>query len=143
MKSKKSLNGEEKYYLTDLSFYFSNQINNKINYGPVLENLVYNYALNNGYYVSVGRVNKLEVDFIVRDEIANDYAYVQVAMMIFNDVYDKQGKLITEEREYAPFEKISDGYPKYLLTLDKLQQKRSGVKHFYLIDFLLQNKRFD
>ena len=143
MKSKKSLNGEEKYYLIDLSFYFSNQTNHKINYGPVLENLVYNYALNNGYYVSVGRVNKLEVDFIVRDEIANDYAYVQVAMMIFNDVYDKQGKLITEEREYAPFEKISDVYPKYLLTLDKFQQKRSGVKHVYLIDFLLLNKRFD
>lgn len=143
MKSKKSLNGEEKYYLTDLSFYFSNQTSNKIDYGPALENIIYNYALYNNYYVSVGRIGKLEVDFIVRDEINNDYAYLQVAMMIFNDVYDKQGRLITEEREYAPLEKVSDGYPKYLLTLDKFQQKRNGVKHVNLIEFLLNNKRFD
>lgn len=143
MKSKKSLNGGEKYYLTDLSFYFSNQTNNKINYGPALENLIYNYALNNNYSVSVGRIGKLEIDFIVRDEINYDYAYLQVAMMIFNDIYDKQGKLITEEREYALLEKISDGYPKYLLTLDKFQQKRNGVKHVNLIEFMLNNKRFD
>ncbi len=143
MKSKKSLNGEEKYYLTDLSFYFSNQTNNKVDYGPVLENIVYNYALHNNYYVSVGRIGKREIDFIVRDEVSNDYAYIQVATMIFNNVYDENGKPITEEREYAPLEKISDGYPKYLLTLDKFQQKRSGVKHVNLIEFLLNNKKFD
>ena len=43
MKSKKSLNGEEKYYLTDLSFYFVKNTDNRINFGPVLENIVYNY----------------------------------------------------------------------------------------------------
>ena len=142
LKSKKSLNGEEKYYLSDLSFYFANQTDNRINYGPSLENIVYNYLLSNNYSASVGRIGKLEVDFIARDEITLDYAYIQVAMRIFNDVYDENGKLITEEREYAPLETITDGYPRYLLTLDKLQQRRSGIKHVNLINFMLKNERF-
>ncbi len=98
--------------------------------------------LSNNYSASVGRIGKLEVDFIARDEITRDYAYIQVAMRIFNDVYDENGKLITEEREYAPLETITDGYPRYLLTLDKLQQRRSGVKHINLITFMLRNERF-
>lgn len=142
LKSKKSLNGEEKYYLSDLSFYFANQTDNRINYGPTLENIVYNYLLSNNYSASIGRVGKLEVDFIARNEITLDYAYIQVAMRIFNDIYDESGKLITEEREYAPLETITDGYPRYLLTLDKLQQKRSGVKHVNLINFILRNETF-
>lgn len=91
LKSKKSLNGEEKYYLSDLSFYFANQTDNRINYGPTLENIVYNYLLSNNYSASVGRIGKLKVDFIARDEITLDYAYIQVAMRIFNDVYDENG----------------------------------------------------
>ena len=142
MKSKKSLNGEEKYYLSDLSFYYANLTDNRINYGPVLENIVYNYLYSHNYSSSIGRVGKLEVDFIARDEITFDYAYIQVAARIFNEIYDENGRPVTEEREYAPLEKITDGYPRYLLTLDKLLQKRSGVKHVNLIRFMLENGRF-
>ena len=60
MKSKKSLSGEKKYYVSDLSFYFSLNTDNKINYGPVLENIVYFYAKSQGYSISVGRIGKLE-----------------------------------------------------------------------------------
>lgn len=41
-----------------------------------------------------------------------------------------------EEREYRPFSKIKDGYPRYLFTLDPLLQKRDGVKHLNLLQFL-------
>ena len=142
LKSKKSLFGDEKYYLTDLSFYFANHVDNRINYGPVLENIVYNYAFANNYAISVGRIGKLEIDFILRDELTNEYAYVQVAKTIDNGIYNERGLPATEEREYAPFEKIRDGYPRYLLTMDKLLQKRSGVKHENIINFMLNSKRF-
>lgn len=142
LKSKRSLNGEEKYYLTDLSFYFVTQTDNRINYGPVLENIVYNYSKMVGYQASIGKIGDLEIDFILRDEMENNYSYVQVAKTIDNGVYDKNGKLVTEEREYRPLEKIRDGYPKYLLTLDKLFQRRSGVKHLNIIDFIIQHQRF-
>lgn len=143
LKSKKSLNGDEKYYLTDLSFYFSNQTDNRINYGPVLENIIYNYSYTDGYSVSIGRIGKLEVDFILRNKLTNDYSYVQVARTIDNGIYNEKGIPVTEEREYAPLEKINDGYPKYLLTLDKLLQRRNGIKHYNLIDFILNNINFN
>ena len=143
MKSKASLHGEEKYYLTDLSFYFANQTDNRINYGPVLENIIYNYSLSNNYYPSIGKIGNLEIDFILRDEITNDYAYVQVARTIDNGIYNEKGVAVTEEREYAPLEKIKDGYPKYLLSMDKLLQRRSGVKHRNIIDFIVSNSRFN
>ena len=142
LKSKKSINGEEKYYLTDLSFYFATNTDNRINYGPVLENIIYNYALLNGYSVSIGKIGKLEVDFIVRDIINNDYAYIQVAKTIDNGIVNEKGIPVTEEREFRPLEIIKDNYPKYVLTLDYLSQQRNGIKHENIIEFISNNKNF-
>ena len=128
-KSKKTLSGEQKYYLADLSIYFMNVTDNRINYGPVLENLIYIYLLESGYSVSVGRIGKLECDFIVRK--TNDYRYIQVSMSI--------GNRETEEREFRPFYQIKDNYPKYLLTLDTLLQQRDGIEHKNIINVLSQN----
>lgn len=44
LKSRRSISGEQKYYLADLSFYFATNTDNRINYGPVLENITYIYA---------------------------------------------------------------------------------------------------
>ena len=41
MKSRKSLTGEKKFYLSDLSFYYALNTDNRINYGPVLEYSLY------------------------------------------------------------------------------------------------------
>lgn len=134
MKSKKSLSGEKKYYVSDLSFYFSLNTDNKINYGPVLENIVYFYAKSQGYSISVGRIGKLECDFILRDHKMN-YAYVQVA-------YTIALSKITEDREYKSLESIRDNYPKYVMTTDYLLQNRNGIKHVNLIDFIISNSKF-
>lgn len=134
MKSKKSLSGEKKYYVSDLSFYFSLNTDNKINYGPVLENIVYFYAKSQGYSISVGRIGKLECDFILRDHKMN-YAYVQVAYTI------ALGKK-TEDIEYKSLESIRDNYPKYVMTTDYLLQNRNGIKHVNLIDFIISNSKF-
>ena len=64
---------------------------------------------------------------------------LQVARTIDNDNYDENGKNITEEREYRSLERIADGYPKYLITMDKLLQKRSGIKHLNIIDMMLDD----
>ena len=124
--SKKSLRGEQKYYLADLSIYFSRNVDTRINYGPVLENIVYTYLSAKGYKVSVGHIGTLECDFITR--IQDEYRYIQVAMTIMDEK--------TENREYAPFAKIRDNYPKYLLTMDTLLQKRDGVIHKNITDFI-------
>ena len=139
MKSKRSLNGEEKYYLSDLSFYFSQNADGRIHYGPVLENIVYNYVRSKGYKASIGKIGKQEVDFILRRQ-ADEYSYIQVAMTINNDNYDEDGKNITEEREYRSLERIADGYPKYLITMDKLLQKRNGIRHLNIVDMMVGDR---
>lgn len=141
LKSKKSLRGEEKYYLSDISFYFATNTDNRIEYGPVLENIVYNYAKSSGYAISVGKIGKLEVDFILRDSDM-DYLYVQVARYIDNGNVDEDGKNLTEEREYRPLEQIKDSYPKYVMTLDRLLQKRSGIRHVNIIAFIQKGEKF-
>ena len=141
LKSRKSLKGEEKYYLSDLSFYFANNTDNRIEYGPVLENIIYNYARGRGYAVSIGKIGKLEVDFILRDNEQN-YFYVQVARYIDNGNVDEKGKNLTEEREYRPLEQIRDSYPKYVMTMDRLLQRRSGIHHVNIISFMAEEKRF-
>lgn len=121
VKSRKSLAGEQKYYLADLSLYFALNTDNRINYGPVLENIVYRYARSLGYEVSVGRIGKLECDFIMRGRDMG-YSYVQVAMTIMAS--EK-----TENREYRPLEQIRDNYPKFVLTRADPIQRRSGIIH--------------
>ena len=135
MKSRRSLAGEKKYYLSDLSFYYAFNTDNRINFGPVLENIVYTYAASRDYTISVGKIGKLECDFILRDNEMN-YSYVQVAYTIL-------GSRETEDREYRSLEGITgDNYPKYLLTADSLLQKRNGIIHANLIDFIKEGRTF-
>ena len=134
MKSKKALSGEKKYYLADTSFYFSYNTDNRINYGPALENMVYLYVRGLNYAVSVGRIGKLECDFILRDPEQN-YSYVQVAYTINES---KQ----TEDREYKPLEMIRDNYSKYVMTTDYLLQKRNGIKHINVMEFMKEGRKF-
>ena len=134
MKSKKSLSGEKKYYLSDTGFYFVQNTDNRINFGPVLENITYIYARSHDYSVSVGRIGRLECDFILRDNEMH-YSYVQVAYTI---ALSKD----TEDREYRPLESIKDNYPKYVATADSLLQKRNGIEHINLVDFMRKGKDF-
>ena len=134
MKSKKALSGEQKYYIADLSFYYALNTDNRINYGPALENIVYLYAKSLDYAVSVGRIGKLECDFILRDHDM-DYSYVQVA-------YKMLQSKDTEDREYRPLESIRDNYKKYVVTTDYMLQKRNGIAHVNLMDFIGGGKRF-
>ena len=134
MKSKKSLSGEKKYYLADLGFYYAENVDNRINYGPTLENMLYIYACSKDCSVSVGRIGKLECDFIIRNRDM-DYSYVQVAYTI---ALSKE----TEDREFRPLEMIKDNYPKYVMTTDYLLQKRNGILHVNILDYMTEGKEF-
>ena len=131
IKSKSVLKGEKKYYLADLSIYYSQNTDNRINYGPVLENVMYSYLKSKNYKLSVGYIGKLECDFIARANY-DDYYYIQVS----KDISNKD----TEEREYRPFYMIKELYPRYLFTMDMLLQKRDGVNHVNIVDFIYNNK---
>ena len=42
-----------------------------------------------------------------------------------------------KEREYRPFRSIKDGYPRYIISLDKYPDQQEGVHHINAIDLFL------
>lgn len=133
LKSKKSIAGEKKYYLSDLGFYYATNTDNRINYGPVMENVAFIYARSNDYSVSIGRIGKLECDFILRKDL--EYSYLQICMTIMSS---KE----TEEREYKPLESIKDNYPKYVITRSDPVQHRNGIIHKNMPDLMRNGELF-
>ena len=128
MKSKKVLVRKRKYYLADLSIYFALNTDNRINYGPVLENILFSYLKSKNYSLSVGKIGNLECDFIARRGI-DEYFYIQVT----KNMDDKK----TEEREYKPFYEIKEMYPRYLLVSDLVFQKNiDGINNVNIVDFI-------
>lgn len=98
----------------------------RLSYGPSLENALFTHLPSKGCSVGVGRIGKLECDFTVRK--GDERAYAQVSMTVADSK--------AEEREYAPFSKICDGWPRHLFTLDPLRSQRDGVRHLNLMEFL-------
>ena len=133
LKSRKMLRGGDKFYLADLGIYSARNTNASVSYGPALENLLYTYLRSHGYAVSVGKIGRLECDFIVRRD--GRYGYVQVSRTIADPA--------VEEREYRPFRYIRDNYPRYLFTLDPLPEQKLGVRHLNLMEFLAEDRELE
>ena len=138
LKSKKAIKRDQKYYLSDLAIYFSMNTDNRIGYGPSLENIVYLFLISNGYQVSIGRIGNFECDFIVRDCNRN-YAYIQVAYTLQGEDIKTTERI--KEREYRPFRDIRDGYPRYIISLDKFRDQQEGVHHINAIDLFLGKEK--
>ena len=132
MKSKIVLDGDKKYYLADLSIYYALNTDNRINYGPVLENVLFIYLKSHNYSLSVGRIGNLECDFIARRGI-DKYFYLQVAKNVREEK--------TFKREYRPFYEIKEMYPRYLFLADIiLQENIDGINNVNIVDFIYENR---
>lgn len=134
LKSKKSLKRDQKYYLSDLAIYFAMNTDNRLSFDPSLENLVFLYLASHDYQISIGKIGKLECDFIVRSK-SGEYAYIQVTYTLHGE--DIKATERIKEREYRPFRDIRDGYPRYIISLDKFRDQQEGVHHINAIDLFL------
>ena len=131
VKGKQHLRTLEKYYLVDLGFRFAllgKELTSDA--GHMLENVIYLELKRRNYQVWIGKVDRLEVDFVVRDNTGIT-RYIQVAQTV-------QSK-DTLERELAPFDRIPDHYEKILITMDYDSGTYNGVKKINAIDWLLSN----
>lgn len=134
LKSKKAVRREQKYYLADMAIYFAMNTDNRLNFGSSLENIVYLYLVSHDYQVSIGKIGKLACDYIVRDRNQN-YAYIQVTYTLQGE--DAKATERIKEREYRPFREIKDGYPRYIISLDRFRDQQEGVHHINAIDLFL------
>lgn len=135
IKGKEFLKTQEKYYAVDigLRYYMLGQSSGK-DMGHILENIVYLELLRRGYKVYIGKYDDLEVDFVAKN--TENTVYYQVALTT-REATDNSKVL---ERELAPLKKISDNYPKYILTLDDdLDADFDGIKKINVLDWLIEN----
>ena len=119
----------EKYYLTDLGLLTlkSSPIEKKT--GGRLENIIYNELIARGYDVYIGKTEKGEVDFVI--DKFGQREYIQVADYLSSNEVIK--------REFGAFDYVKDNYPKYVITMDKIDYSQNGIIHLNLEKFLLGN----
>ena len=120
-----------KYYATDLGIAQIKNNNPEFKSYIILENIVYNELINKGYEVYIGKTRNGEVDFLAKKD--GNVKYIQVT-------YELKGNDSTIEREFGAFNFIDDNYPKYVISLDKVDLSRDGIIHLNLIDFLLKDE---
>ncbi|MDP8052676.1 ATP-binding protein [Pasteurella atlantica] len=125
---KKTLKIDEKYYLTDHGFRQSKGYSNIKDIEKTLENIVYIELISRGYQVEIGKVGAKEIDFIARKD--KEIIYYQVSYLMATEQ--------TREREFGVYKNITDNYPKYVLSMDKVDFSQDGIIHQNIIDFLLQ-----
>ena len=128
---KKILKVDEKYYLTDHGFRQSMGFSNVKDIEKTLENIVYIELLSRGYSVKIGKVKDREIDFVAKK--GEDISYFQIAYLMENEE--------TRDREFGVYDLIKDNYPKYVLSMDKLDFSQRGIVHKNIIDFLLKSEK--
>ena len=117
-----------KYYATDLGISQIKNNNPEFKSYIVLENIVYNELINRNYEVYIGKTKNGKVDFLAKKD--GNIKYIQVT-------YEMKGNESTIEREFGAYKSIEDNYPKYVISLDKIDLSRNGIIHLNMIDFLL------
>ncbi len=128
IKGKQLLKTQEKYYVVDIGLR-RHLLGGRQDVGHVLENVVYLELLRRGGKVHVGKIGNQEVDFVV--EKPDGTEYYQVAASVRDPS--------TMERELAPFSKVRDHHPKFLLTLDEDPSDNiDGIRKLNALVWLLQ-----
>jgi len=97
--------------------------------GKLLENIVYNHLLINGFEVYVGSLNPEEIDFVA--EKNGEKLYIQVALSLTEEK--------TIAREFGNLLAIKDQYPKMVITYDTFSGNTyQGIEAISLRTFLLR-----
>ena len=118
-----------KFYVTDFGVKKIKTNSKEVNYAHVLENVVYNELVNEGYDVYIGKTKTSEIDFIAFD--GKGLKYIQVCYSLKDEN--------TLKREIEVLEEIDDSYPKYIILIDKEDYGRGGIKHLNIFDFLMND----
>jgi predicted AAA+ superfamily ATPase len=128
IKGKQYLNNNPKYYICDVAFKNYLLGDKKIDFGHILENVVYLELIRRGYEVYVGKIGENEIDFIAFGE--NGKEYYQVAYTAVDEN--------TLKRELTPLNLVNDHNQKFLLTMDILPRtSHNGIKQINVLEWLL------
>ena len=98
----------------------------------VIENIIYNHLIRQGYEVRVGQLQAGEIDFVCTKP-EGQRIYVQASYIIADEA--------TRDREFGNLRAIKDNYPKYVVSMTPLvdRQDSDGITHLHLRRFLTGN----
>ena len=127
LQGKAVLKTQGKYYLSDISFRYSQMGFDRKMLSSMLENVVYLEMKRRGYDVYIGKNNAKEIDFVgVRRE---ERIYVQVCVELPTG----------STRETDNLMEIKDHYHKYVVCRDPLAiGNDNGIEIVHIADFLLR-----
>ncbi len=128
IRGKQLLTTLDKYYLTDLGLGRIHNSGFKLEMGALLENVVFNELSQRGYDVFVGKLTKGEIDFVAVK--GQEKEYYQVAYYLYDQT--------VVDREFGALLKIEDNYPKYVISMDKMNFSQEGIIHKNAIAFLTE-----
>ena len=95
----------------------------------IIENVIYNHLLIQGYNVTVGILRIGEIDFVATK--GEKTVYIQATYLLASDD--------TIKREFGHISSIKDNYPKYVISMDPVSgalPEYPGVNHLSLREFL-------
>ncbi|TDQ81068.1 ATP-binding protein [Sphingobacterium yanglingense] len=98
----------EKYYFENLGIRNALWGYRLQDIGKIMENVVHNHLLAEGYTVQIGILAAYEIDFVA--EKNGEKIYIQVALSLLEEK--------TIERGFGNLQKINDNYPKMVITMD-------------------------
>lgn len=119
-----------KYYFADhgLRNYLCG-FNIRASIEKIMENVVYQHLLSQGFNVKVGILRAGEIDFVATKGAKT--LYVQVAYLLASDE--------TIKREFGNLAAIKDNFPKYVVSMDPVSgglAEYPGIHHVHLREFL-------
>lgn len=128
---KRLFENNDKYYFQDVGIRNVLLRSHRIfDIEKVIENLVYNRLVKDGYEVTVGQLRDKEIDFVAQKP-SESPNYIQVAYLITSQE--------TADREFGNLKEIRNNYPKYVISMTPFMEgnEDEGIQHLSLRNFLL------
>lgn len=137
IKGKSYFDYPSKFYFEDVGLRNARLNFRQLDYGHLMENIIYNELIRRGYLVDVGAVEVrtkegreyLEIDFIANN--LDQKIYIQSAYRIDNEKKN--------DSETNPFSQVNDNFKKVVMRNDIASSfyDKNGIYHCKVIDFLL------
>jgi len=143
LKGREEIGALRKYYFVDCGL--RNAILNFSDYneGQLLENLVFNELIYNGYSVNIGAFDsygKNKDNITIRKNYEIDFYAIKGNKHLYIQVCDNYNSIEVKEREKKPYSLLNDQVQKIIVIKDQINETRdeNGYTIIGIVDFLLR-----